>query len=257
MKIPKRLLLVIKSDDFSLIVLAGLAVGVCITLYILTFSVSLSDDHTRWAEFGSYIGGVIGGTFAVLVFFILIQTLRVNQEELSATRRAIQKQNFESSFMQLLNQTDNEYSKIKIDVSRDAIRTLRNTAEQCIIVVKELRPNAIAESVERKLFNEHIHHVAKSYIDFLQIFLEFISENLDEKISSQLHVKLFTSKLSDDYLLVLIASTLAQKEKTELHKSIYKCDLISFIRHKDSRELLQFFLQSLSNTELKNGDKEQ
>lgn len=48
-------------------------IAIPILVYFINFNGSLSDDHTRWATFGDYIGGIVGTLFNLIaVLFSLI-----------------------------------------------------------------------------------------------------------------------------------------------------------------------------------------
>lgn len=66
--------------------------AVVLGAYFATFGGSVSDSHTVWAEFGSYVGGSLGAAFAALAFFVLVATLALQQHEFGQASRALNEQ---------------------------------------------------------------------------------------------------------------------------------------------------------------------
>lgn len=71
---------------------------VIIFAYAFTFKAGLSNDHQRWSEFGSFIGGTVGSLISFFAFFALLLTIilqnkaiRVSKEELALTREELAK----------------------------------------------------------------------------------------------------------------------------------------------------------------------
>ena len=65
-------------------------------MYSQYFVFPLSSDHSRWAEFGEYVGGVLNPILSFLAFIGLLLTLYLQ-------KRSIQTQSFENHFFNLLN----------------------------------------------------------------------------------------------------------------------------------------------------------
>jgi hypothetical protein len=97
------------SKTNKLFIFAGffLSVSIVITCapYIWTFKNStLSGNPSDWGSFGSYIGGVLGATFASFSFLCLLYTIRLQRNELKENAIAQQKQRFDDTFYALLSQ---------------------------------------------------------------------------------------------------------------------------------------------------------
>ncbi len=67
-----------------------------IILYFYTFHYNLSTNHSRWAEFGSFFGGVIGPLISVSALLGLIVSIEQTRQHFSIQRN-------ESTFFSLLN----------------------------------------------------------------------------------------------------------------------------------------------------------
>ncbi|MBD0787216.1 hypothetical protein HUO09_12750 [Vibrio sp. Y2-5] len=58
-----------KSKETKVVVIAGILIIIVFAVYRWHFQGAFSANHQRWAEFGSYFGGVLG---PILVFFSLL-----------------------------------------------------------------------------------------------------------------------------------------------------------------------------------------
>ena len=84
--------------------------GAAITLYAQQFGNFLSEDHGRWAEYGDYIGGVLGSLFAFFGLIALLLTLWIQSQELRRSTKALTDQNnsiklqsFENRFFNMVS----------------------------------------------------------------------------------------------------------------------------------------------------------
>lgn len=75
-----------------LLISFGIAAAICI-FYYYQFSGAISQEHSKWAEFGDFVGGTIGTLVSFFALFALLLTLslqskalRVSQQELKLTR---------------------------------------------------------------------------------------------------------------------------------------------------------------------------
>ena len=93
----------------------GLIIAVLVILlialgfYWLNFGSGLSKSHSRWGQFGDYLGGVLNPAFALVALYLLFSTVRLQSQELRNSvcvlreqSRALQLQNFESTFFQMV-----------------------------------------------------------------------------------------------------------------------------------------------------------
>lgn len=51
-----------------------------VIFYVSVFGVELSSDHTRWAEFGSAMGGIYSPMIAVLALLVLLRQVNLQQQ---------------------------------------------------------------------------------------------------------------------------------------------------------------------------------
>ncbi|MBD9354813.1 putative phage abortive infection protein [Methylomonas albis] len=97
----------LKKDVLSIVVVVVLSIFV-IAQYVINFGTELSANNADWGTFGDYIGGTLNPVIAGFAFYWIIQSYRLQKDELSDTRKILQyqnsvlnKQNFESTFFQL------------------------------------------------------------------------------------------------------------------------------------------------------------
>jgi hypothetical protein len=97
--------------------LAIFIVAVAFYFYFDQFSGGFSSKSSDWGDFGSYIGGAVGGTFASLSFLTLLYTVFLQREELTTAISALkdgaesqrkqvenhEAQKFEATFYSLLD----------------------------------------------------------------------------------------------------------------------------------------------------------
>lgn len=110
-----------KSKEAKVIVCAGLFIVIVFALYTWHFPGGLSTDHTRWAEFGSYFGGVLG---PILVFFSFLFLAR--QIELQRSEMKISAQEAELRYREDYISRNLHLLKIQLDepVNEEPFRTL-------------------------------------------------------------------------------------------------------------------------------------
>lgn len=98
-----------KNDVFSIVIVVAFSIFV-VARYVINFGTDLSASNSDWGTFGDYIGGTLNPVIAGFAFYWIIQSYRLQKEELSEARELLQKQNsvlneqnFESMFFQLMS----------------------------------------------------------------------------------------------------------------------------------------------------------
>ena len=91
------------------VLVAVMAIPTASLFYVWTFGRELSGDHSRWAQFGDYLGGVLSPIFAFLGFLALLVTIYIQTRELRHSVRilgeqseSLRLQNFESAFFEMV-----------------------------------------------------------------------------------------------------------------------------------------------------------
>ena len=99
-----------------IVVLALIAFVVDLVLYGLYFPGEIEGDHSKWAEFGDFLGGTLGPFFALLGLLGLLLTIVLQNRELKNSTRelansvralqdqgaAVKLQNFERTFFEMV-----------------------------------------------------------------------------------------------------------------------------------------------------------
>lgn len=122
----------LKKDVVSIVIVVVFSV-VVVARYINNFGMELSTSNADWGTFGDYIGGTLNPVIAGFAFYWIIQSYRLQKDELSDTRQLLQhqnsvlnKQNFESMFFQLMSLL-NELIK---DLSLTGLKNTDDTGEE-------------------------------------------------------------------------------------------------------------------------------
>ncbi len=120
---------------------ASFAVG----CYVRQFGGDLSASHTRWGEFGDFLGGVLNPFFALIALFLLLLTVRLQTRELTQSttelRRSahalreqsdsLRRQNFERTFFEMV--------RLQHDIIRDLDLGEKTSGRDCFRVFFERR----------------------------------------------------------------------------------------------------------------------
>ena len=65
--------------------------------YVYQFGFHLSDDHSRWAEFGDYLGGILNPTFGFIALLVLLYTVYLQTRELQLSTKGTSEFRFRPS----------------------------------------------------------------------------------------------------------------------------------------------------------------
>ncbi|CAN0594866.1 unnamed protein product, partial [Ectocarpus sp. 12 AP-2014] len=117
-----------------IIVLAVIAAVTTIAIYSSQFSGSLSSNHSRWGEFGSFFGGVLGATFAFFSLLYLAKQVENQWKESKAARlesEMSQRERYIASCLGLLLPKLKEVDEtLEAPLSDLIIRAYRSTEQQ-------------------------------------------------------------------------------------------------------------------------------
>jgi hypothetical protein len=132
------------------------AISAPVTVYLWIFGEKISSDHTRWAEFGSAIGGIYSPIVALLALIVLLR-----QVELQAQMNVHE---FDQAYLQQARQ-DIEFYSTQMAQVLDAIalpgRSLR------AVLHENFAPSYAAQLDEQELrqFAANIYGVLPSTFD--------------------------------------------------------------------------------------------
>ena len=234
-----------------LIVALSSTVGVMIT-YLYFFPSSISNDHSRWAEFGTFIGGTLGPIFAFLAFVVLLITLWVNQKELTLTRKVLSSQNslieqqsFESTLMQLLKEVEVRTNNIKSQKFNPHLNLtgLANDITLSIISYSDKRMEMmerITDTIEREGTGRLL-----DYLNYLRITAKFLQDRTTSPDLRTLYTELFVIKLNDDILRILIGYLVASDTVSSGDNLAKELQLNSYLEDPDDVEIFSKLISLL------------
>ena len=127
-------------------VLAIVALIVEVYVYVRFFPGEIEADHSRWGEFGDFLGGTLNPLFALLGLLALLLTIVIQSKELRLSRRelahsvralndqtaAVKLQNFERTFFQVVRL---HHDIVKaLDIRSPSTRTVTTAGRDCFKV---------------------------------------------------------------------------------------------------------------------------
>lgn len=86
-----------------------------LVLLLLIGLVMSYNNISKLSDFGSFIGGVLGTVIAGVVFIYVKKTYNLQEQELRSTKEYIKKQQFESTFFNMLSMVNNIIGGISYD----------------------------------------------------------------------------------------------------------------------------------------------
>lgn len=246
----------LNKDEWTVITFAGLSVGASLTLYLVHFNGGFSTNHTRWAEFGSYIGGLWGSTFAFLALLVLLQTMRINKEELAETRVTLEKQNtlveqqsFEATFLSLIQILGERVESLKnydavpnyIRVSRvEGREALNKTSQDLVKLILDKDSSEILAHVEgymRGVVWER-HPAVMKLMPFVFIICNYIHGSQISKNKQELYLSILINELSINGFVMFLVNTFIERNQIQLNV-IDELNLISTLENHLNKEFLE------------------
>lgn len=101
-----------------------LVVLILILIYKFHFPGPISSDHSRWAEFGTLFGGVIGPISTLLTLLALVLTLSIQNKQLGVSSKvlvhqiqALKKQTFDFEFFEMLRSISNNVNALSNQIN--------------------------------------------------------------------------------------------------------------------------------------------
>lgn len=243
----------IKNKEYLAMLFIAIAVPtITFYLYWQKFSGPVSNNHTRWAEFGTISGGILGALFAFLAFLVLLRTLDVNKTELQETRAVLSKQSTDSTFfnmMSLYNEVLNEISIDKLVVSISGQNTKVITSRDAFL---ELHSKFSKQYLLKTMrgdypeLNSELSKIRKAYDDFHQRFgqkvghyyrllyniLKFIDRSSLEEQDKRTYVNILRSQLSQYEIALLFFSCNSSLGKEKFLPLALKYDLFKHIDYE-------------------------
>lgn len=234
----KKLMNITVSDDggvsrlFDIFRLAIIAVTLCtgiaviILLLDLIYHHSLKPDLAKFAQIGDFIGGILNPVLAFIVLLLLLMTTRLQKHELNETRTAIEKQNFESSFFNLLNILENYKSNMDIIHSN---KNVLATGSDCFkwIYKNRLKINFRKRTGEdysfyEKTYNDYNSDLGSYFRILFNIYryLDGVKKNTNLIFDIEIYTKLLRATLSDYELAIIFYNCLSNKGKSMIQYDV-------------------------------------
>ena len=186
---------------------AGIALLISVAVYIFQFWGDLADSHSRWGEFGDYLGGILNPIFALLALFALLFTivlqsreLRNSTHELATSARALKEQSallklqsFEQTFFEMvrlhhdiikdLDLVPNRHGRLgntPSTVGRDCFRVffdrLKSDHGEANHELGSQGQLAIVQNAYSRFYPKHQHEIGH-YFRNLHRILKFVDES--------------------------------------------------------------------------------
>lgn len=153
----KELLLRLLITIFILIGLTSIG------LYLISFRGGFSEIHSRWAEFGSFIGGVLSPIVSVLAFIGLFYNLEL-------TKKQFKKENSDSTFFKMIDLHLKKVDSISYLINNNEITSfhafkyyVEKYNKQFDLIYTRKARHAICENCEKLSTNAHMFLWSKFY----------------------------------------------------------------------------------------------
>lgn len=207
-------------------VLAVLVLG----LYFYKFQGVLSDDPSRWGQFGDFIGGVLNPTFSFLALLAILATfalqvreLRISTRELKNSADALVKQNetlrhqnFEATFFQLLRLQNDIVNSIDLAHKDGRPNTI---GRDCLKVFLDRLENALSREGAEKSYNaflvhydiffmEHQNEIGH-YFRLLYNIVKLVKRT--ESVDRRFYTNIIRAQLSSAELMLLFYNCLSSR----------------------------------------------
>ncbi|MGN7742553.1 putative phage abortive infection protein [Pseudomonas sp. 22526] len=216
---------------------------VSISTYLINFKGPLSSNPEHWGQFGDFLGGVLNPTFSFLALLALLATfslqvkeLRLSSKELKNSADALikqnqtlEKQNFETSFFQLLKLHNDII--LSIDLVSDKKTTKGRDCFKIFLKRLEHELNKQNKTTEYKTtyalyFITHEHELGH-YFRLLYNIIKLINntENIDKKF----YTNIVRAQLSSAELMLLFYNCLSEYGIEKFKPLVEKFSLLKTI----------------------------
>lgn len=226
-------------------------------MYTATFGTDLSKDHTKWAEAGSFFGGILGSGFAFLALLTLLATLAIQQAELRETRAVLNKQSTDSTFFQMMSLYNEVLNNIEVTeevVKHNTLRRVNRTSRDAFLAFHNIFSSQYLLKAMRGDYPDletNIEKVRKAYDDFHQEYgqkighyyrllyntVKLIENSSINATDKKNYVNILRSQLSKYETSMLFFNCLGSLGKDRFLPLANKYDLF---KHLDSESLADY-----------------
>ncbi len=274
----KKKYLFLKALAITSAILGLIALSITVFLLFIDGKVSFLTplNLEEASKVGDFVGGFVGIFWSISGILLLFITLRLQSDEFRETQKAITKQQFETTFFNMLNMLISIRSQIKLNNKGQtgqnidshefityALNQLKKICEENMVENENFTKEI--EEIERKIDNiEQVSQLELSTLKgalnqiYLQFYTEYHSElghyfryiynlikftinnrkpNLDEKI----YLDLIQAQLSNDEMALLFYNCLSDKGVNQQKRPQFFMWLeeYSFLENLDEKSLLK------------------
>lgn len=166
-------------------------------------------------QVGDFIGGVVGTLFSLTGIILLYETLALQRKELESSRQVLEKQQFETTFFNLINlyqetllQVEYETPSLivggsKIKKAKEYFEYQKNTLSENHSTVNSVikdHKNAIEEYTSFYIANKHV--IAHYFRTIYRVF-KFVYETNSKVINKMSYAKIIRAQLTEGELFLL------------------------------------------------------
>ena len=199
-EVRKALLAVMSARGWALLIIGTIIpVIVVLLFYWSEFGVYPANEHSHWAEFGDFFGGILNPIFAICAFIAVMMTILLQSKELRASTDSLKDQSnqlrdqsqhlrtqsFENTLFSLLQMhTENVRTLVikqqdKEETGRRAFKVLKNRLEWIYKGVQDEEhfetENALLQEVYYQFYRQNEHEIGH-YLRALDRLFDFIYE---------------------------------------------------------------------------------
>ena len=215
----------------AIIGFAGAALLIAGGLYLWRFRGGLTSDHSRWGEFGDFLGGTLNPILAVLGLVALLATIIIQSRELRNSTRELKHsvvvlgeqsaslkiQNFERTFFEMVRLHHDIVRDMDLGVSVDRQRTegrdcfriffrrLNNSHPGRRSEGSDEEKLAVAIGAYGRFYESNEHEVGHYFRNFYRI-LKFVDES--EVVNKEEYSGILRAQLSSFELALLFYNSL-------------------------------------------------
>lgn len=241
-----------------LLLVAVSTLVVTVGFYMTIFNGGISNNHQNWAEFGSYIGGVLSAAFAFMAFTALLYSIHIQSEELSKTRdtlfnqnNLIKKQNFETTFFQLINQFNLISQQLIFPVKRNLSEIELKNEKYFEILYSNLISTIQKIEISNHNFNRlqllnaaysffypNHRNSIEPYLKTLQVIIEYIDKGDVSEKDKEFYINIFCTQLSSNEFYLILYHSLSAYSNKVMVELIKKYDFFKYLKYTEFQEII-------------------
>lgn len=228
-------------DVIAILVTIVLAL-VGIICYFCRFSINMFDSQESFAEFGDYVGGVIGTIVSFLSLVYIYKTYR-KQVEFSSNEIALSyKQQFETSFFALIQHhyalkktltSADDNGKSYFERVSEELRERMMEREydlDCITYENRFKEEDIANSIYDEVYDKYGNQLGH-YFRALYHIISYVDDS--EIGNKKMYMDIIQSQLSNSELYILFYNGISQYGKKRMYPLLEKYGILEHVIYSD------------------------